>query len=79
VEGVNPRAAAAVRRDVKGLARTPSGIGPPPLLTGDDLVAQGLKPGPAFKRILDLVYDAQLEDRVRTLEEARELARALGV
>jgi poly(A) polymerase len=33
-----------------------------------------MKPGPAFRRILDAVYDAQLEGRVGTPEEARSLA-----
>jgi len=47
---------------------------PPPLITGDDLTAAGLTPGPAFKRILDAVYDAQLEDRVKTKDEAMALA-----
>ena len=46
---------------------------PPPLVTGDDLVARGLKPGPAFKRALDFVYDEQLEGRVTTREHALEL------
>jgi hypothetical protein len=38
------------------------------------LVAAGWKPGPAFKQLLEDVYDAQLEDRVRTPAEAMELA-----
>ena len=37
-------------------------VAPEPLVTGDDLKAVGMLPGPAFKRILDEVYDAQLED-----------------
>jgi poly(A) polymerase len=52
-------------------------VAPPPLLTGDMLVAAGYRPGPAFKRVLDAVYDAQLEDRVPTSEEAMELGRSL--
>jgi poly(A) polymerase len=44
-------------------------VAPTPLVTGDDLVAAGMKPGPAFKRILEAVYDAQLEGRVVTKEE----------
>lgn len=48
---------------------------PPPLLTGDHLVAAGYRPGPVFKQVLDRVYDAQLENRVHTPEEALELAR----
>lgn len=52
----------------------PSDCAPPPLLTGDHLVAAGYRPGPAFKHVLDQVYDAQLENRVRTPEEALGLA-----
>jgi poly(A) polymerase len=51
---------------------------PPPLVTGDDLTAAGVTPGPVFKRMLDAVYDAQLEDRVRTKEEALALALELA-
>ncbi len=50
---------------------------PPPLLTGDDLVARDHPPGPAFKRILDAVYDAQLEDRIQTPAQAVDLAEAM--
>jgi poly(A) polymerase len=53
----------------------PDVLNPPPLLTGEDLIAMGLKPGPEFKRILDGVREAQLEGRVKTKEEAIELAR----
>jgi poly(A) polymerase len=34
-----------------------------PMVSGDDLLARGLKPGPAFKEILDEVYNAQLEGK----------------
>jgi poly(A) polymerase len=51
---------------------------PPPLLTGDDLTAAGQTPGPVFKRVLDAVYDAQLEGRVTTKAEALELGLALA-
>jgi poly(A) polymerase len=49
---------------------------PPPLITGDDLTAAGLAPGPLFKRVLDAVYDAQLEDRVKSKQEALRMALA---
>ena len=49
-------------------------VAPPPLVTGDDLIAAGLVPGPLFKRVLDAAYDAQLEGRVRSKEEALEFA-----
>ena len=43
---------------------------PKPLLTGEDLIAQGRKPGPAFKRILFYVETQQLEGLIFTKEEA---------
>jgi poly(A) polymerase len=54
----------------------PEVLNPPPLLTGDDLRAAGLKPGPEFKRILAAVRDAQLDGRIRTRDEALRLAHA---
>jgi poly(A) polymerase len=45
-------------------------IRPGLLLTGDDLIAAGYKPGPEFRKMLDAAEDAQLEGTVCTLEEA---------
>ncbi|MBY0232475.1 MAG: CCA tRNA nucleotidyltransferase [Gemmataceae bacterium] len=53
-----------------------STLNPPPLLTGDDLVAEGMKPGPKFKTILEAVRDAQLDGDITTREQAMELARS---
>lgn len=75
----DPKAHALVQADRDALAATDSGISPAPLLTGDDLAALGLKPGPTFRTILEALYDAQLEEKIRTPAEARELARRLGV
>jgi tRNA nucleotidyltransferase (CCA-adding enzyme) len=50
---------------------------PAPLLMGRHLLEMGLKPSPLFKKILDAVYELQLDNRVRTLEEARAAARAM--
>jgi poly(A) polymerase len=55
------------------------GLNPPPLVTGDDLSAAGMKPGPAFRRILDGVYDAQLEGQITNRDQAMELAARLYV
>jgi poly(A) polymerase len=47
-------------------------LDPPPLLTGDDLLAAGLAPGPRFKELLDAARAAQLDgalaDRAAALE-----------
>jgi hypothetical protein len=37
-----------------------------------------MTPGPAFKRVLEAVYDAQLEGRVGTRAEAMEMAASLA-
>jgi poly(A) polymerase len=53
----------------------PEQIRPDRLLTGDDLQAMGLRPGPLFAEILRLLEDAQLEGRIRTRDEAEEYVR----
>jgi hypothetical protein len=52
-------------------------LDPPPLINGDDLQDAGLPRGPVYKRILDAVRDAQLEQRVDSKQEALELANQL--
>lgn len=71
--------AGAIRARVDELARTWGGIAPPPIVTGDDLVAAGHSPGPGFARWLEEAYDAQLEGAVRDRDAAMELiARRAG-
>jgi tRNA nucleotidyltransferase (CCA-adding enzyme) len=54
------------------------GVSSPRLITGDDLLALGLSPGPRIGEILHAVEDARLEGRVQTREEALTLARKLA-
>lgn len=54
----------------------PNTIAPEPLIDGTDLQALGHTPGPMFKRVLDAAYDAQLEARIATKDEAIELAKS---
>ncbi len=64
---------------VRFLAETPAQeIRPPRLVTGDDLIALGLRPGPAFGAILRGVEEAQLEGQVSSREEALALASSLA-
>ena len=63
------------------LAETPAEqVHPARLLTGDDLISLGLKPGPRFKEILETAEDAQLDGKIATHDEAlrwaKEYARA---
>ena len=53
-------------------------LDPPPLLTGHDLQAHGIRPGPIYQDLLRGVRDAQLEQRIHTPQEALELALRLG-
>ena len=43
---------------------------PPPLLTGDDVIALGHAQGPEIGRILRWVQDEQLEGRLQDKEDA---------
>ena len=43
---------------------------PPPLLTGRDLIALGLNPGPRFKELLEAVQTEQLEGRLADRDSA---------
>jgi poly(A) polymerase len=52
-------------------------LDPEPILTGNDLMAMGLSPGPRFKPLLERVREAQLDGTVRSGEEARALVRRL--
>jgi poly(A) polymerase len=45
-------------------------------LTGEDLIALGLAPGPLFREILAAVEDAQLNGEIGDPEQARAWVRA---
>jgi tRNA nucleotidyltransferase/poly(A) polymerase len=53
-------------------------LNPPPLTTGNDLQAAGLRPGPAFAHILQAIRDAQLDGEIQTKEEAIAMAIAFS-
>jgi poly(A) polymerase len=52
-------------------------LDPPPLVTGDDLIAHGIPRGKQYQRLLEAARDAQLEKKVRTKREALELVDKL--
>ena len=47
----------------------------PPLLKGDDLIALGMKPGPAMGVLLAEIREKQLQDELKTKAQARQWAR----
>jgi hypothetical protein len=70
-------AAADVADCRRRLDRPREVLDPPPLATGDDLVAAGIRPGPRFKTLLQRLRDAQLDGEIHTKEEALALARTM--
>ena len=53
---------------------------PEPLLMGRDVIALGVTPGPEVGRVLNAVYEKQLDGAVTTPDEARaEACRLLGI
>jgi len=54
----------------------PEEVRPPRLLTGDDLLGLGFKPGPIFREILDAIEEGQLNGKIQTHEEAVALVRS---
>ena len=47
---------------------------PTPIVMGRHLIGLGLKPGPAFKPILDACYEAQLDGKIMSVEEGIKMA-----
>jgi hypothetical protein len=45
------------------------------LVNGDDLIALGFKPGPALGTVLAEIRELQLEEELKTADQAREWAK----
>jgi tRNA nucleotidyltransferase (CCA-adding enzyme) len=65
----------SVKRQVSAFLTTYQHV--KPILTGADLKAMGLKPGPRFKQVLDQVLDARLNGEVKTEAEELDLVRRM--
>ena len=48
---------------------------PTPLISGDDLITLGMEPGPSFRKILTLVEDEQLEQRLSDRDNALQFVQ----
>ena len=60
------------------LAETPPAeVRPPRLVSGEDLIRLGAAPGPAFRKILEAVEEAQLNGSLQTKEAALQFVRDL--
>ena len=56
---------------------TPEQLSPPQLISGNDLIAAGLCPGPQIRLILQTVRNAQLDENIQSRAAALELAHKL--
>lgn len=66
----------SVKRQVSAFLTTYQHV--KPVLTGTDLKAMGLKPGPQFKKILGQLLDVRLNGEIKTESEERDLAMKLA-
>ncbi|MFW6456815.1 MAG: CCA tRNA nucleotidyltransferase [Planctomycetota bacterium] len=53
-------------------------IAPPRLISGNDLIDMGYKPGPAFTTILETIRDEQLNGTLSSREQALQMARQIA-
>jgi poly(A) polymerase len=59
---------AALRQRIARIA--PEAVQPLPLITGDDLLARGVAPGPVYKKVLDALYTRQLDEELVSRAQA---------
>ncbi|MGV6815404.1 MAG: hypothetical protein ACWA5W_10425, partial [Phycisphaerales bacterium] len=64
--------------DIEALSGRFGGLCPKPFISGADLIKLGLEPGPLFKRVLDAVYDQQLEGCVQSQPDAIEFVKNMS-
>lgn len=79
VRAMNSKLAEVICTDIQSMTNDGIGLAPDPLITGQTLIEMGQSPGQAFKEVLDRVYDAQLEGKVKFFESACNLAQELFV
>ena len=61
------------------MALPPAELDPPPLVTGDDLLAHGVPRGKHYQNLLEAVRDAQLEKQIATRQDALALVDRLAL
>lgn len=68
----------SVRFFQRFLAETPhEELNPAPLISGDELIRLGYRPGPRFKEVLEEIRNQQLDGKISGQNEALEVARQL--
>jgi tRNA nucleotidyltransferase/poly(A) polymerase len=74
-EAASPSGSAAAAHCRRLLAQPRGTLDPPPLLTGDDLLANGIPSGPRYKMLLERIRAAQLDGEAGTKAEALAMVR----
>jgi poly(A) polymerase len=75
IEATSPAGVEVASHCRRLLAQPRETLDPPPLLTGNDLQASGIPPGPQYRMLLDRIRVAQLDGEIRTKEEAMAVVR----
>ena len=70
MEAASPASIETVAHCRSLLAQPREALDPPPLLTGDDLLAHGVLAGPQYRILLDRIRAAQLDGELGTKDEA---------
>ncbi len=73
-EATSPAGAEAGAYCRKLLSQSTETLDPPPLVTGDDLLAHGIPSGPHYKALLQRIRAAQLDGEIATKDQALDLA-----
>jgi poly(A) polymerase len=79
VEAASPAGSAAAAHCRRLLAQPRDVLDPPPLLTGNDLLANGIPSGPQYKMLLERIRDAQLDGAAHTKPEALAMVKKWAV
>lgn len=69
-EGQPDGSARRAALDARLQSIAPDRVQPPPLITGDDLLARGVPAGPVYKELLDALYTRQLDEELVSRAEA---------
>ena len=77
VAGDCERSQAAIEYCQQRLAQDPGQLNPTPLISGTDLAALGIPPGPIYSDLLTRARDAQLEGQIQDRESALQLVERI--
>ena len=56
---------------------SPEAVAPPPFVTGDDLIARGVEPGPVYGAVLTELYTRQLDEQLLSRDAALDALDSL--